>query len=140
MNHAYRVFFAIFGVACCVLVGLLILTPGAPKQPVKTAAAPAPVAPATPTAPVAQTPQPSISVYLKKNGTVTLDQVSMTLVQLQQKLSSLHDAHPLRAVVLRYENGASFQSIRGVLDACHAAQLTHIAFVDTRPDKGSGRE
>ncbi len=153
---AYRAFFVLFGAACCLLVGMLVLTPKSSKSSAAVAAAPkAPetgmigTASAQSEAPL-QAPQPvthsfqpapeSIVLILKKNGAIQMDQARVTLSQLQQKLTTLHAAQPHRPVQLRYETGTPFQSISDVLAACHAAQLTNIAFVDTRPDKGSGQE
>ncbi len=140
----YRTYFAIVGFAGCILVGMLWLTPKGAKPVVPPQAKIISTADAsTPSVtPIPAAPSTSVEtvIVLTKNGSITMGGARVTLPQLQQKLSALANAPAHRAIVLRYDKNAPFQSIHGVIDACHAAQLTNIAFVSRSPDPGSGQE
>ena len=80
-----------------------------------------------------------VIINLKSDGTVELERATLTLPQLQSKLSEIQQVFPDQAVVLRGSENVEYKYVVGVLDACRAAKLTNIAFATNRPDKATGQ-
>ena len=76
-----------------------------------------------------------VIINLKSDGTVELERSTLTLAQLQQKLSEIQQVFPDQAVVLRGAENVAYKHVVEVLDACRAAKLTNIAFATNRPTK-----
>jgi biopolymer transport protein ExbD len=76
-----------------------------------------------------------VIINLRKDGTIELERESLTLAQLQQKLSAIAEVYPDQAVILRGDIGTDYDLVVKVLDACSAARLTNIAFATNRPEK-----
>ncbi len=76
-----------------------------------------------------------VIINLRSNGTVELERATLTLAQLQQKLSEISAVYPDQAVVLRGAENVEYKHVVEVLDACRAARLTNIAFATNRPEK-----
>jgi biopolymer transport protein ExbD len=77
-----------------------------------------------------------IIINLRSDGTVELERATLTLAQLQQKLSDIQSVYPDQAVILRGAENVEYKHVVEVLDACRAAKLTNIAFATNRPEKG----
>jgi biopolymer transport protein ExbD len=80
-----------------------------------------------------------VIINLKSDGTVELERATLTLPQLQSKLSEIQQVFPDQAVVLRGSENVEYKHVVEVLDACRAAKLTNIAFATNRPDKTTGQ-
>jgi biopolymer transport protein ExbD len=91
--------------------------------------------------PVARNGQPpkqlpgEVIINLKSDGTVELERSTLSLEQLQQKLTEIGTVFPDQAVVLRGAENVEYKYVVKVLDTCRAAKLTNIAFATNRPDK-----
>ena len=81
-----------------------------------------------------------VIINLKSDGTVELERATLSLTQLQQKLSEIQQVFPDQAVILRGAENVEYKHVVEVLDACRAAKLTNIAFATNRPNKeGAGQ-
>ena len=78
-----------------------------------------------------------IIINLRSNGTVELERTTLSLAQLQEKLSAIGSVDPdhEQAVVLRGSEDVEYKYVVKVLDICRAAKLTNIAFATNRPEK-----
>ena len=76
-----------------------------------------------------------VIINLRSDGTVELERTTLSLAQLQQKLSEIEEVYPEQAVVLRGAENVEYKWVVKVLDACRAAKLTNIAFATNRPGK-----
>jgi biopolymer transport protein ExbD len=76
-----------------------------------------------------------VIINLRSDGTVELERTTLSLAQLQQKLSEIQTVYPEQAVVLRGAENVEYKWVVKVLDACRAAKLTNIAFATNRPGK-----
>jgi len=76
-----------------------------------------------------------VIINLRSDGTVELERATLTLAQLQDKLTAISQVFPDQAVVLRGAENVEYKHVVEVLDACRAARLTNIAFATNRPDK-----
>ncbi|MCE0497863.1 MAG: biopolymer transporter ExbD [Methylacidiphilales bacterium] len=76
-----------------------------------------------------------VIINLRSDGTVELERATLTLAQLQDKLTAISQVFPDQAVVLRGAENVEYKHVVEVLDACRAAKLTNIAFATNRPDK-----
>jgi biopolymer transport protein ExbD len=76
-----------------------------------------------------------VIINLKSDGTVELERATLTLAQLQEKLTAISQVFPDQAVVLRGAENVEYKHVVEVLDVCRAAKLTNIAFATNRPDK-----
>ena len=76
-----------------------------------------------------------VIINLRSDGSVELERTTLSLAQLQQKLSDIEKVYPEQAVVLRGSENAEYKYVVKVLDACRAAKLTNIAFATNRPGK-----
>ena len=76
-----------------------------------------------------------VIINLRSDGTVELERTTLSLAQLQQKLSEIETVYPDQAVVLRGAENVEYKWVVKVLDACRAAKLTNIAFATNRPGK-----
>jgi biopolymer transport protein ExbD len=76
-----------------------------------------------------------VIINLRANGTVELERATLTLAQLQEKLTDISSVYPDQAVILRGAENVEYKHVVEVLDACRAARLTNIAFATNRPDK-----
>ena len=76
-----------------------------------------------------------VIINLRSDGTVELERATLTLAQLQEKLTAISQVFPDQAVVLRGAENVEYKHVVEVLDACRAAKLTNIAFATNRPDK-----
>ena len=78
-----------------------------------------------------------VIINLRSDGTVELERATLTLVQLEQKLSDIAKVYPDQAVVLRGAENVEYKYVVQVLDSCRAAKLTNI-FFSVNPEKGGG--
>ena len=78
-----------------------------------------------------------VIINLKSDGTVELERATLSLTQLEQKLSDIAQVYPDQAVVLRGAENVEYRYVVQVLDACRAAKLTNI-FFSVNPEKGGG--
>jgi biopolymer transport protein ExbD len=76
-----------------------------------------------------------VIINLRSDGTVELERTTLSLDQLQQKLTAIEQVYPDQAVVLRGSESVEYKWVVKVLDACRAAKLTNIAFATNRPGK-----
>jgi biopolymer transport protein ExbD len=76
-----------------------------------------------------------VIINLKENGSVELERATLTLAQLQDKLTAISAVFPDQAVILRGAENVPYKNVVQVLDACRAAKLTNIAFATNRPGK-----
>jgi biopolymer transport protein ExbD len=76
-----------------------------------------------------------IIINLRQDGTVELERATLSLAQLQQKLTDISQVYPDQAVILRGAENVEYKHVVEVLDACRAAKLTNIAFATNRPEK-----
>jgi biopolymer transport protein ExbD len=76
-----------------------------------------------------------VIINLRTDGTVELERATLSLDQLQQKLSEISQVYPDQAVILRGAENVEYKHVVEVLDACRAAKLTNIAFATNRPGK-----
>jgi biopolymer transport protein ExbD len=76
-----------------------------------------------------------VIINLKQDGTVELERSSLTIDQLQAKLSAIQAVFPDQAVILRGAEDVPYKWVVRVLDACRAAKLTNIAFATNRAEK-----
>ena len=81
-----------------------------------------------------------VIINLRSDGTVELERATLTLAQLQQKLTDISQVYPDQAVVLRGAENVAYKHVVEVLDVCRASKLTNIAFATNRPGKGEGQE
>jgi biopolymer transport protein ExbD len=80
-----------------------------------------------------------VIINLRSDGTVELERTTLSLAQLQQKLSEIETVYPDQAVVLRGAENVEYKHVVEVLDACRAAKLTNIAFATNRPGKDAAQ-
>jgi biopolymer transport protein ExbD len=80
-----------------------------------------------------------VIINLRSDGTVELERTTLSLAQLQQKLSEIETVYPDQAVVLRGAENVEYKWVVKVLDACRAAKLTNIAFATNRPGKDAAQ-
>ncbi|SRR5260221_7007180 len=76
-----------------------------------------------------------VIINLRTDGTVELERSTLSLAQLQQKLTQISQVYPDQAVILRGAENVEYRHVVEVLDACRAAKLTNIAFATNRPGK-----
>ena len=76
-----------------------------------------------------------VIINLRTDGTVELERSTLSLDQLQQKLTEISQVYPDQAVILRGAENVEYKHVVEVLDACRAAKLTNIAFATNRPEK-----
>jgi biopolymer transport protein ExbD len=76
-----------------------------------------------------------VIINLKADGSIELERATVSIDQLQQKLSDIEKVYPDQAVVLRGAENVEYKYVIKVLDTCHAAKLTNIAFATNRPEK-----
>jgi biopolymer transport protein ExbD len=80
-----------------------------------------------------------VIINLRSDGTVELERTTLSLAQLQQKLTAIEQVYPDQAVVLRGSEEAPYKYVVRVLDACRAAKLTNIAFATNRLGKDAAQ-
>ena len=68
-----------------------------------------------------------------------LERTTLSLDQLQQKLTAIEQVYPDQAVVLRGAENVEYKYVVKVLDTCRAARLTNIAFATNRPGKDAAQ-
>jgi biopolymer transport protein ExbD len=71
-----------------------------------------------------QMPHPDVVVTLEKDGSVLMDDHSVTLDELTQKLAAGDVAKTV--VTIAGASSASIQQLMGVMDACRTAGITQI--------------
>ena len=81
-----------------------------------------------------------VIINLKSDGSVELERTTLSLADLQQKLSAIEEVYPEQAVVLRGAENVEYKYVVQVLDACRAAKLTNIAFATNRPGKDGAEQ
>ena len=77
-----------------------------------------------------------VIINLRSDGTVELERATLTLAQLQDKLTAISQVFPDQAVVLRGAENVEYKHVVEVLDTCRAAKLTNI-FFSVNPEKGA---
>jgi biopolymer transport protein ExbD len=80
-----------------------------------------------------------VIINLKSDGTVELERTTLSLAELQAKLSAIQQVYPDQAVVLRGAENVAYKHVVEVLDVCRASKLTNIAFATNRPEPASGQ-
>ena len=70
---------------------------------------------------------------VRSDGSVILNRQTLSLGQLQAKLTQLSQLYPDQAVILRGDEQASYRAIVDVLDACRAANVWNVAFATAKP-------
>ncbi len=70
---------------------------------------------------------------VRSDGSVILNRQTLSLEQLQAKLTQLSQLYPDQAVILRGDEQASYRVIVDVLDACRAANVWNVAFATAKP-------
>jgi biopolymer transport protein ExbD len=80
-----------------------------------------------------------IIVNLRPDGSVELERTTITIAELQDKLSEISKVFPDQTVVLRGSETVEYKYVVKVLDACRAARLTNIWFATNRPDKDAAQ-
>lgn len=93
-----------------------------------------------PTARNGETPKQlpgEIILNLRKDGSVELERSTVTIDQLQAKLSQISQVYPDQPVILRGAEEVPYKFVVKVLDTCRAAKLTNI-FFSVNPEKGGG--
>ena len=80
-----------------------------------------------------------VIINLKSDGTVELERTTLSLKELQQKLSEIQQVYPDQAVVLRGAESVEYKWVVKTLDICRAAKLTNIFFATNRPGKDESR-
>lgn len=81
-----------------------------------------------------------VIINLKQDGTVELERATLSLPQLQAKLTAISKVFPDQAVILRGAEEVPYKYVVQVLDTCRAAHLTNIAFATNRPEKSGSSE
>jgi biopolymer transport protein ExbD len=76
-----------------------------------------------------------IIINLRHDGTIELERTTLTLAQLQQKLTVISQVYPEQVVIIRGDMHAQFDDLVKIMDACSAAKLTNIDFATNRPEK-----
>jgi biopolymer transport protein ExbD len=76
-----------------------------------------------------------IIINLRHDGTIELERTTLTLAQLQQKLTVISQVYPQQVVIIRGDMHAQFDDLVKIMDACSAAKLTNIDFATNRPEK-----
>jgi biopolymer transport protein ExbD len=76
-----------------------------------------------------------IIINLRQDGQIELERSTLTLDQLQQKLTAISQVYPEQVVVIRGDVHSQFDDLVKIMDACKAAKLTNIAFATNRPAK-----
>ena len=75
---------------------------------------------------------------VRSDGSVILNRQTLSLEQLQAKLTQLSQLYPDQAVILRGDEQASYRAIVDVLDACRAANVWNVAFATAKPAAATG--
>ena len=83
----------------------------------------------------ASMPHPEVVVSLASDGTITVDNQSLTLHQLTARLERGHPAQT--RVTIAGAGKASVQSLVSVMDACRKAGITHVG-IAARPQGQAG--
>jgi biopolymer transport protein ExbD len=78
-----------------------------------------------------------VIINLRKNGEIELERATLSIGQLQQKLTAISQVYPEQVVIIRGDMHAQFDDLVKIMDACKAAKLTNIAFATNRPDTGA---
>jgi biopolymer transport protein ExbD len=76
-----------------------------------------------------------IIINLRKDGTVELERATLSLPELQQKLTDISEVYPEQVVIIRGDVHAQYDDLVKVMDACRAAKLSNIAFATSRAEK-----
>jgi biopolymer transport protein ExbD len=76
-----------------------------------------------------------IIINLRQDGQIELERATLSLDQLQQKLTAISQVYPEQVVVIRGDVHSQFDDLVKIMDACKAAKLTNIAFATNRPGK-----
>lgn len=80
-------------------------------------------------------PHPNVVVSLASDGTITVDDKSLTLPELTARLKQGHPAQT--RVTIAGAGKASLQSLIDVMDACRKAGITHLG-IAARPQGQAG--
>jgi biopolymer transport protein ExbD len=70
---------------------------------------------------------------------IELERQSLTLDQLQQKLTAISQVYPEQVVIIRGDMHSQFDDLVKIMDVCKGAKLTNIAFATNRPGKGEAQ-
>jgi biopolymer transport protein ExbD len=76
-----------------------------------------------------------IIINLRQDGSVELERATLSLEQLQEKLTDISQVYPEQVVIIRGDVHSQFDALVKVMDVCKAAKLTNIAFATNRPEK-----
>jgi biopolymer transport protein ExbD len=75
-----------------------------------------------------------IIVNVKEDGSIVLNGLAVSNVELLAKLEAISQAYPDQAVILRGAANANFQAIINVLDQIKKAGIWNVAFATTKPE------
>jgi biopolymer transport protein ExbD len=76
-----------------------------------------------------------VIINLRRDGSIELERATLSLSQLQQKLTAISQVYPEQVVIIRGDVHSQFDDLVKIMDACKAAKLTNIAFATNRPAK-----
>jgi biopolymer transport protein ExbD len=74
-----------------------------------------------------------ILINLDRNGTIIINQKTLTAAELQQILARVTADFPDQAVILRADKDTNYQNVIRVIDTCKAAHVWNIAFTTRDP-------
>lgn len=77
-----------------------------------------------------------IILNLRQDGSVELERNTVSIEDLQKKLSQIQSVYPDQPVILRGAEEVPYKFVVKVLDTCRAAKLTNI-FFSVNPAKGA---
>jgi biopolymer transport protein ExbD len=77
-----------------------------------------------------------IILNLRQDGSVELERSTVSIDELQKKLSQISEVYPDQPVILRGAEEVPYKFVVKVLDTCRAAKLTNI-FFSVNPEKGA---
>lgn len=89
-----------------------------------------------PTAAAAKEQQPVANqtvLNVRKDGTVVMNRVPLTLEKLRQKLQTLSELYPDYAIILRADEQLSYKDLMAVMDVCRQANIWNVAFATAVP-------
>jgi biopolymer transport protein ExbD len=76
-----------------------------------------------------------VIINLRKDGSIELERATLSIDQLQQKLTAISEVYPEQVVIIRGDMHSQFDDLVKIMDACKGAKLTNIAFATNRPGK-----
>jgi biopolymer transport protein ExbD len=69
-----------------------------------------------------------VIVNIADNGRITVNQVELTIDDLQQRLMRLAQLYPGQPIVIRADRAVAYAAVIEVIDACRTADIWNISF------------